>query len=218
MPYFSLPVLCSQLLADSIKQSTLRGITVADNIITISQLADDTTLFLKDAEEIPKAIIIISIFSKASGLHLNMNKCELLSLKQCDLPSICGIPIKNEVTYLGIKIVKDEERRCELNFSPVIDKTKKKLNHWLLRDLSLRGRVLITKAEGISRLTYTALSLAVNDNICKTIDNMLFNLLWKNKTYYIKKSVIMNTTENGGLNFLNFTTLNYTFKINWIKQ
>ncbi len=46
---------------------------------------------------------------------------------------------KNEVTYLGIKIVKDEERRCELNFSPVIDKTKKKFNWWLLRDLSLRG-------------------------------------------------------------------------------
>ncbi len=100
-----------------------------------------------------------------------------MSLKQCDLPSICGIPIKNEVTYLGIKIVKDEERRCELNFSPVIDKTKKKFNQWLLRDLSLRGRVLITKAESISRLTYSALSLAVNNNICKTIDNMLFNFL-----------------------------------------
>ncbi len=42
-PYLFL--LCSQLIADSIKQSTLRGITVADNIITISQLADDTTLF-----------------------------------------------------------------------------------------------------------------------------------------------------------------------------
>ncbi len=126
MPYFSL--LCSQLLADSIKQSTLRGITAADNIITISQLADHTTLFLKDAGEIHKAINIIRIFSKASGLHLNINKCELMSLKQCDLPSICGIPIKNEVTYLGIKIVKDEERRCELNVSPVIDKMKKKFN------------------------------------------------------------------------------------------
>ncbi len=55
-----------------------------------------------------------------------------MSLKQCDLPSIFGFPIKNEVTYLGIKIVKDEERRCELNFSLVIDKTKKTLNHWLL--------------------------------------------------------------------------------------
>ncbi len=108
------------------------------------------------------------------------------SLKQCDLPSICGIPIKNEVTYLGIKIVKDEERRCELNFSPVIDKNQKNLNHWLLRGLSLRGRVLITKAEGISRLTYTALSLAVNDNICKTIDNMLSIFYGKTKPIILR--------------------------------
>jgi len=34
----------------------------------------------------------------------------------------------------------------------------------------------------------------------------------------VKKSVIMNTFERGGLNFLDFTTLNYTFKINWIKH
>ncbi len=46
-PYLFL--LCSQLLADSINQSTLRGITVADNIITISQLADDTTYDTKNA-------------------------------------------------------------------------------------------------------------------------------------------------------------------------
>ena len=28
----------------------------------------------------------------------------------------------------------------------------------------------------------------------------------------------MNTFEHGGLNFLDFTTLNNTFKINWIKH
>lgn len=48
LPYFSLFLLCSQLLADFMKHSTLRGITVAGNIITISQLADDTTLYFKD--------------------------------------------------------------------------------------------------------------------------------------------------------------------------
>lgn len=47
---------------------------------------------------------------------------------------------------------------------------------------------------------------------------MLFNFLWRNRTHYIRKTVVMNTYENGGLNFLDFTTLNNTFKINWIKQ
>ncbi len=80
-----------------------------------------------------------------------MNKCELMSLKQCDLPSICGIPIKNEVTYLGTKIVKDGERRCELNFSPVIDKMKKKLNQWLeltMKRLIFEGESIDYKSGG----------------------------------------------------------------------
>uniref|UniRef100_A0A8C5H190 Reverse transcriptase zinc-binding domain-containing protein n=1 Tax=Gouania willdenowi TaxID=441366 RepID=A0A8C5H190_GOUWI len=47
---------------------------------------------------------------------------------------------------------------------------------------------------------------------------MLFNFLWKNRTHYIRKSVVMNNYESGGLNVLDFTTLNYTFKINWAKH
>ena len=74
------------------------------------------------------------------------------------------------------------------------------------------------KAEGLSRLTYAAIPLFVNKKLCNSIDKLLFNFIWKNKTHYVKKSVIMNTFERGGLNFLDFTTLNNTFKINWIKQ
>ncbi|CDQ83158.1 unnamed protein product [Oncorhynchus mykiss] len=74
-------------------------------------------------------------------------------------PSYYGIPVKEELTYLGITITKDQKSRGLLHFNPLIKKTQKKLNQWLQRDLSSKGRVLITKAEGISRLTYGALSL-----------------------------------------------------------
>ena len=114
--------------------------------------------------------------------------------------------------------MKDEEKRCTENFKVIIDKMKKKLNQWLQRDLSLKGRVLLTKAEGLSHLTYAAISLFVNKKIGNTIDKLLFDFIWKNKTHYIKKSVVMNTYDSGGLNFLGFTTLDNTFKINWIKQ
>lgn len=215
-PYLFL--LCSQLLTDSIKLSPLKGISIADKEIIISQLADDTTLFLKDSSQIPLSIDLIKTFSDASGLCLNIKKCELLALKLCVSPSICNIPVKETITYLGIVITKDREARCNLNFDPIIDKTRKKLNQWLQRDLSLRGRTLLTKAEGISRLTYAALSLHVNQKVLKKIDKMLFNFVWRNKNHYIKKSVIMNPYDKGGLNFLDFYTLNYTFKINWLRQ
>lgn len=40
--------------------------------------------------------------------------------------------------------------------------------------------------------------------------------MWKNKIHHIKKSTLMNSHENGGFNFLDFST--NTFKINWIRQ
>lgn len=158
------------------------------------------------------------MFSKASGLHLNVNKCELMAVKDSATRSIANIPVKDTVIYLGISITKDQKARNALNFIPILEKTQKRFNLWLLRDLSLRGRTLITIAEGISRLTYAALSLHINSKTIQCIDQMLFNFLWKNKTHYIKKSVVINTYENGGLNFLDFASLNNTFKINWIKQ
>jgi len=41
--------------------------------------------FLKDAGEIPLALKIIYTFSKASGLYLNINKCQLIFLKNSNL-------------------------------------------------------------------------------------------------------------------------------------
>jgi hypothetical protein len=75
-----------------------------------------------------------------------------MAVKDCVTPSYYGIPVK-EHTYLCITITKDQKSRGLLNFNLHIKKPQKKLNQWLQRDLSLKGRVLITKAEGISRLT-----------------------------------------------------------------
>lgn len=52
-PYLFL--LASQFLALHISSSNLQGITIDDRQI-ISQLADDTTLFLNDASQIPLAL------------------------------------------------------------------------------------------------------------------------------------------------------------------
>ena len=213
-------LLCTQILTTHVVISVIQGISIAGRDIIISQLADDTIIFLKNASQIPVAIHVINHFSEASGLCLNINKCELLPLKYCNIQTICNILIMEEVAYLAILISKDQKVRGSLHFSPVIKKIQKKLNQWLQRDLSLKGRVLLTKAEGISRITYAALSLHLDSKICKDIDRMLFNFIWKNRTCIVlyQKSVVMNIYESGGLNFLDFNTLNNTFKINWAKN
>ncbi len=68
-PYLFL--LASQFLALQISSSNLQGITIDDRQIIISQLADDTTLLLNDASQVPLALRLIESFSRASGLYIH---------------------------------------------------------------------------------------------------------------------------------------------------
>ncbi len=89
-------LLVAQRLANHIKSSSVKGIDLMGREVVITQLADNTTVFLKDENQI-SALDEINEFSEASGLCLNINKCELMSIKECSKSSICDIPIKNEV-------------------------------------------------------------------------------------------------------------------------
>ncbi len=65
-------ILIAELLAKYVKNSKdIRPLNVLGTPVLKSRLADDTTLFLSDAEQIPVAINLVSHFSKSSGLKLN---------------------------------------------------------------------------------------------------------------------------------------------------
>ena len=114
--------LCTQILASHISNSPLKGISIAEKEIVISQLADDTTIFLKKSNQVPIALKVIDDFSKASGLILNLNKCQLLPIRNCNENSIGSITVHNEVTDLGVIINKDEKNRSSSNFASIIKK------------------------------------------------------------------------------------------------
>lgn len=58
-----------------------------------TQLADDTTVFLKRSEQIPLVINKIHIFSEVSGLHLNPKKSVNYSIQNCHVVYLYGIPV-----------------------------------------------------------------------------------------------------------------------------
>ena len=135
---------------------------------------------MKDHNEVKKAIECINAFSRVSGLSLNIRKCELFALKRCDLNSVCNIPVKDVITYLGITVSKDQKERANLNISNIVEKIGKRFNSWLLRDLSLSGRVLLSRSEGLSRLVYTSLALDLPLSVTKMDYTKLFNFIWRN--------------------------------------
>uniref|UniRef100_A0A3P9JJZ9 Reverse transcriptase domain-containing protein n=1 Tax=Oryzias latipes TaxID=8090 RepID=A0A3P9JJZ9_ORYLA len=111
-------ILATQLLTILIKHShDIQGISIFEKQYKISQFADDTALLLKDDAEVVKALNRIQLFSKASGLKLNISKCEILPVHSCQHQTIEAIRVVHEVKYLGVLLSKNTLRREEVNIT-----------------------------------------------------------------------------------------------------
>ncbi|KAJ0006118.1 hypothetical protein NQD34_013391 [Periophthalmus magnuspinnatus] len=192
-------IAAAEMLSILIKNADFGKLLIADTELSICQLADDTTIFLNNLNEIPKILQFIECFSKASGLRLNLNKCEILPLKPCAVSSVCNIPVKSTVKYLGMQITKDKNDLEKLNIWDKLQTCTTSLNNWAQRDLSIFGRILLTKMESISRLIYPAYSIGIPKPAIKSINQINFNFIWKRKTHYIKQGNLIKKYEDGGL-------------------
>ena len=74
----------------------VEGIKIGDNVLTTSQLADDTCLFLQNELQVPIVIDALKVFSVASGLTINETKCEIMTVHDSDILLIDGIKVKKK--------------------------------------------------------------------------------------------------------------------------
>uniref|UniRef100_A0A1A7XB67 Reverse transcriptase domain-containing protein n=2 Tax=Iconisemion striatum TaxID=60296 RepID=A0A1A7XB67_9TELE len=211
-------IMVVEILSIMIKNCEVKKLDVLGNPLSIIQLADDTTLFLKNEMQIPVALRIVNRFSEASGLHLNIDKCELMAIHDHPQRSLYDIPVKDQVKYLGIIISKNSSDRVKSNFDSQVKKSKNILNIWLQRDLSIFGRLLLSKMEGLSRIIYPAYSLDIPQNVIKQISQNNFNFIWKNRHHYIRKNDIVKSIEEGGLNAIDFDPMNGSLKLRWLQN
>ena len=72
--------------------------------------------------------------------------------------------------------------------------------------------------QSLSRLIYPAFSLEIPDKLIKKINQDNFNFIWKNKYHYIRKSDIVKSAEDGGLNVIDFDPMNGTIKLKWLQH
>ena len=76
-------------------------------------------------------------------------------------------------------------------------------------------RVLLSKAEGLLRLVYPALSMLIQRHVQPLIPSYSSSF---GKTEYVRRKTITRVYSEGGYNAWDFNTVNNTFKVNWLKQ
>ena len=217
-------ILSVELLAQKIRQNPrIKGIVLPNaEEVKLSQFADDTTLICKDIASLTESMTILNGFAMISGLKLNRKKTKAMwigSLKENKTKpleiNVTKEPVKTLGTYISYNYLKNNNE----NFFIKIQKMQAKLNIWPSRDLTLMGRTLLVKALGISKLVYTASMLTTPQEVIESVQGKLFNFLWRNnKKDNIKREVLFQKTNKGGLNFPNFRTTVKALRLSWIRR
>ena len=181
--------------------------------IKISQLADDTTLFLKDHNALNCAFKLLEHFHTCSGLKLNKTKTEIFYLGNTN-----HRPTNTGFKALGIYFCKNIDEMSKVNLDDRYDRFKHIINIWSQRDLSLKGKIAILKSLAIPQLIYATGVLYVPDAFVDKVDKAISHFLWKGKPPKIKQTTIIADIKNGGLKMPHLRSMLNGQKIMWIKR
>ena len=175
--------------------------------IQISQLADDTTLFLKNEMSILNCLQKAEAFGKVSGLRLNKEKTEGLWLGRHvnRKDTFAGINWnKTVLKALGMYFAYDKKESEKQNWTSKLESIRKSLRWWNTRDLSLKGRILIIKSIALAKVVYLTGALHTPNWVINEINKEFFGFVWKFKRDKLARKVLVNTVDNTGLNMIDF--------------
>ena len=221
-------VLCAEILATAIRNDgNIKGVKVSDTEIKLSQFADDTTLIMDDSNStLNNVFYMLEKFEEISGLKVNTQKTILMSIgptRRQDIRTYFphkGVKWKNSaVKMLGIIIEKEEQKLLHNNYVIQFEKAQSTLKRWANRNIGLRGKILVCKSFALSKLTYL-ISVLPNPSqlFVKKVNQTFFNFVWDNKPDKIKRLVMINDVEKGGLKVPFFQSMCDATKIVWVKR
>ena len=190
--------------------------------------ADDVNCTITNSQAAVQAVFTeYERLSKRSGLVLNADKTEVLSLGTADLTSFnvvymgrhYDIRTKPIIKINGVYFQKDLAALVNDNVRTAMSRMDKFFRNWSKRSLSTLGRILIVKTFGISQIIYLMQSIALTDVHYKAINALLYKFI-RNRHYLaakaperIKREIMNKSIKLGGYGMLDIAALDSSLKI-----
>jgi len=215
-------LLVVEVLSVSVKHNNrISGIKIGHKEYKITQLADDTTLFIADVASLNTVLNVLEIFRTCSGLKINRDKSEAIWIgassnfrhKPCGLKWSDGM-----VKCLGILMGSDMDQVIESNFMEKIKKVENLLQMWSGRPLTLKGKITVIQNLVMPQLLYSCSVLFVPKWVMDKIHSMINNFLWNGKKPKIKHSTTIGKIEYGGLKLPDFESKLKAIKLAWVQR
>ena len=133
--------------------------------------ADDTTLLLRDKNDVQQALKIVEDFSMFSGLLLNRSKTEAMSIGKDisgDSVDIRWIKKDDYLKILGVYFNSTERiSNIDKNWNEKLEAIIRLIKSWEKINLSIIRKIHIIKTFLLSQLTYIMQSLVLPDDVLK---------------------------------------------------
>jgi len=203
---FPLFVLVIETLAITIRNDrTIKGCKLPgyDDPLKLSLYADDTAFVFADERDLDKLMSHLRTYQQASGALLNLEKCEGTTSTGSPPETVNCRPMSwfskdHTFRYLGVPV----------GFRPSIDpywqkalqKVSTALGNWSRRNLSLEGRILITKAIALPKVQYLLFALPMSkQRVLAPLEKMIWSFIWNGKKSKIARSSLQLPRKQGGL-------------------
>ena len=178
-------------------------------------------MFLQNTQSLDETLLILKHFHQCAGLRLNKDKSEAIILglnNNIDLTNYGITSVQTSIKSLGIIIKKDVNNIAELNFNDRLIKVRNLLNMWKCRQLSIKGKITILRSQALPIILYPASVLYTPEHIIDKIDKLFFNFIWPNKKHHVKKNILIQNIEDGGLKMPHVKSMMKAIKLMWIKR
>ncbi|GJS13387.1 RNA-directed DNA polymerase, eukaryota [Tanacetum coccineum] len=228
-PYLFILIMESLHLSFSrvVDQGFFKGIQLPGQL-SISHLfyADDAMFIGEWSDENLKGIIsILNCFFLASGLQINIHKCQLLGVGVPDhlvhqAASIIGCSVLNkQFQYLGVTVGVSSSRLK--SWDDIISKLKSRLSKWKVKTLSIGGRLTLLKSVLGATPIYSMSIFKVPHGVLKVMESIrarFFNGADQldNKIAWVAWDKVLASKKNGGLGVLSFFALNRALLLKWV--
>ena len=167
-------------------------------------------------------LYFLNALQQYSGLKLNIEKTEAMWLGSAKHNLDKPLDLKwsdKMIKILGIHFGHNKQEMVRANYESKVQSLKTTLTIWKMRDLTLNGRILISKVLGLSKFDYTLSVLTMPKDVIRRVNDIIWSFIWKGKKKgKIRREVLFCEYEDGGQKMLDLETRIETARIKCLKR
>ena len=162
---------------------------------------------------------VAEIFTKASGTDVNKQKSQILlsgGLKNEIMDTFEGITTRTDMIHILGAWVGNNQEIHKRNWDPVINKMQKVINLWKGRNLSMCGKIVITKTFLLSKLWYLIQYETISKELITAVNKIIWNFIWSDKNPTIERKMCCMNKNIGGIGCIDLETEIKSIQLKWI--